>query len=556
MTPVVSIVLLSLTASTTRVFGLPPPLSPPHQQHHHHQQQQQEPVVRTVSNGTCSHPAQKGCEPNSGCHPPACSVIGSTPCTDVGDCCSSCEADPRCGAYTLNLEKKTCWLRTSARERKTGHCLSGTVRPPLPPAPPPPPLPPQPPHLGVDFLGSPEALITGETNAASFYGAPCGNHTCIFGDSAKVVYGPSTGWRQMKSPMTSSFAMPGLHAGYLQTIGNLSSTSVDGSDFHGDGKAGRLRFHPTGELIWSLLQAPGKAMTYTGLPCRAYKFRINSGGTVRMDDGSLLQTVNYKCFNDSSSSRPSALQPLSPGHSTLGMYKSLNGVDWTFYSTVVSWHDTLGPDGTPEDEGPNENDIVRLPSSPQALLVVARADSGDGAPRHLLRAYWTVRSSDGGKSWSKPQVMAATDGSTMGSARPRLAMLGKGGKGPLLLTGGRPGLYLWVNQAADGKEWEKINLAAAHNAAAATNLSAPSAFRFCDAFVNASLATQDLREGICTLSMSYNSLVQTGDCEATIMYASAPKTFSAGYMGSCSTNVSTIFALRLAVSVGAGGCAP
>ena len=108
-----------------------------------------------------------------------------------------------------------------------------------------------------------------------------------------------------------------------------------------------------------------------------------------MDDGSLLQTVNYKCYNDSApvagdrGGGGSARRPLSAGHSTLGMYKSLNGVDWMFHSTVVSWHATLGPDGIPEDEGPNENDLVRLPASPQSLLVVVRADSGDGFTSYI-----------------------------------------------------------------------------------------------------------------------------------------------------------------------------
>ena len=38
----------------------------------------------------------------------------------------------------------------------------------------------------------------------------------------------------------------------------------------------------------------------------------------------------------------------------------------------------------------------------------------------------------------------------MGSARPKL-MLFPGG--PLLLSGGRPGLSLWVNPDADGELW-------------------------------------------------------------------------------------------------------
>ena len=104
----------------------------------------------------------------------------------------------------------------------------------------------------------------------------------------------------------------------------------------------------------------------------------------------------------------------------------------------------------------------------------------------------------------------------MGSARPRLLLLGKNGTGPLVLTGGRPGLYLWINEAADGREWQKVNLAAAHNAAIVpgaeerSNFGPLAPFRFCDAFVNASLATQDLRQGIATLCESAIHLCCSG----------------------------------------------
>ena len=261
--------------------------------------------------------------------------------------------------------------------------------------------------------------------------------------------------------------------------------------------------------------------------------------------------MNYKCYNDSSKV---AERPLSKGHSTLGVYRSLDGKAWEYLSTVVSWHRTIGPDGIPCDEGPNENDFVRLPDG--SFFVVVRADSGDGVPRRLLRAYFSVTSLDG-KVWSAPKVMTATDGSLMGSARPRLLLLGKtvNGRrlGPLVLTGGRPGLYLWTNTAADGKAWETINLAAAHNAALGPDQ--PASLRFCDPFVNASLATSVKREGICTLSMSYNSLVRISDCDAMVLYSKAARSFT-GAMSSCSSTQAAIFSLRFTASSGAGCRAP
>ena len=94
----------------------------------------------------------------------------------------------------------------------------------------------------------------------------------------------------------------------------------------------------------------------------------------------------------------------------------------------------------------------------------------------------------------------------------------------------------------------RSNLAAAHNTAALA--SGPSQ-RFCSPFVNASLATSDRREGICQLSMSYNSLVRMGDCEAMVLYAMAARSFP-GALAACSSDRATVFALRFTASIGAG----
>ena len=299
----------------------------------------------------CSHPATAGCEPNHDCHAPACAVIRSFGTTDVGACCEACEADAACGAYTLNHGTKTCWLRTTATPRRAGQCLSGTVpRAPVPPPPPLPPLPPQPPHPGITFASPPD-VVAEQTNADSFHSLPCGSDSCVFGNGGTLLWSPSKRWHN-GSTTTASFAMASLQPGVLQTIGNLTDSAVDGDAFEGDGTSTSVRFDSDGSLrVAPLEPAGGVEMSYTGLPCRAYKHRIGSGGTVRMDDGSLLQTVNFKCYNDSSAS-PAAgdattRHPLSKGHSTLGLYKSLNGVAWSYFSTVVSWHQTIGPDGVP-----------------------------------------------------------------------------------------------------------------------------------------------------------------------------------------------------------------
>ena len=52
-------------------------------------------------------------------------------------------------------------------------------------------------------------------------------------------------------------------------------------------------------------------------------------------------------------------------------------------------------------------------------------------------------------------------------------------------------------------------------------------------------------------AMSYNSLVQTDDCEAMVMYATSPVQFD-GWMKTCGTNVSQVFALLFTAAVGKG----
>ena len=93
------------------------------------------------------------------------------------------------------------------------------------------------------------------------------------------------------------------------------------------------------------------------------------------------------------------------------------------------------------------------------------------------------------------------------------------------------------------------NLAAAHNAAALAH--GGHSQLFCSPFVNASLMTSDKREGICQLSMSYNSLVRMGDCDAMVLYAIAARSFP-GSLAPCSSKVATTFALRFTASIGAG----
>ena len=77
--------------------------------------------------------------------------------------------------------------------------------------------------------------------------------------------------------------------------------------------------------------------------------------------------------------------------------------------------------------------------------------------------YWKALSNDDGASWTAPVIMdGAADGSGgQWSVRPQLRVLSNG---LIVLSGGRPGIKLWVCADGAGEAWTTIDLATEHNA--------------------------------------------------------------------------------------------
>jgi hypothetical protein len=130
-------------------------------------------------------------------------------------------------------------------------------------------------------------------------------------------------------------------------IGSLSGTEYDDADiFVGTGASEYFMVEDSGTGSFTLATRKlDERMMYRGLPCKAYKFRIDSGSTVRLDGNYLVQTVNYKCRNDSTTATTKTIKGnctsgrgvTSAGHSSLGLFQSMDGLSWQFKSTVVSW---------------------------------------------------------------------------------------------------------------------------------------------------------------------------------------------------------------------------
>jgi hypothetical protein len=103
-------------------------------------------------------------------------------------------------------------------------------------------------------------------------------------------------------------------------------------------------------------------------------------------------------------------------------------------------------------------------------MVVFRIDSSDGVPpfcvaHHMPKNYHSSFSSDGGYTWTAPAAMHDINGRGMGTAFPRLLMLGGEDGTPkrLLLSGGRVytegiiDIEVWTNSDGMGRRWDQVH---------------------------------------------------------------------------------------------------
>ena len=172
----------------------------------------------------------------------------------------------------------------------------------------------------------------------------------------------------------------------------------------------------------------------------------------------------------------------SPGN--IALFEEAQPQRWVWRSLVAAGNESSGA------EGANENDMAVLDDG--TLIVIFRRDGGDGWPDHAHRSYMKVLSFNAGRDWTKPEALPED----VLSARPQLLKLPRG---PLLLTGGRPKLMMWVSADGRGQSWAPYNLAAEHN----RGLAPDSPARFCDGFAN---GTADWLESTC-----YTSLQRVAD---------------------------------------------
>ena len=125
---------------------------------------------------------------------------------------------------------------------------------------------------------------------------------------------------------------------------------------------------------------------------------------------------------------------------SLVMVESADGLAWKFRSLIAGSDCPLAG-----GEGPCESQTIRLQDG--RLMNVFRLASN--VP------YGQTFSDDDGRTWSAPVAMRDAH-----SVQPSLALMKDGS---LVLTGGRPGIFAWLNRAGDGKDWLQVDLQNHHN---------------------------------------------------------------------------------------------
>jgi len=116
--------------------------------------------------------------------------------------------------------------------------------------------------------------------------------------------------------------------------------------------------------------------------------------------------------------------------------ESKDGTRWKVVGTITSRSGKVNERG----EGPTEAALCRLKDG--RLMCIYRLDSDF--------TYGQTWSGDEGRSWTKPVECRGPR-----SVEPSLAVLKDG---TVFLSGGRPGLKLWVNQDGTGEDWQEIDM--------------------------------------------------------------------------------------------------
>jgi hypothetical protein len=155
---------------------------------------------------------------------------------------------------------------------------------------------------------------------------------------------------------------------------------------------------------------------------------VFNGQVVELKDNGYLATL-YGYFKDTK-------------RYSLVTAESRNGVQWKIRSTIADESCKL-----PGAEGPCESALCRLKDG--RLMCIFRLNGG--------ARYGQTWSSDEGMTWTEPVAMKDCF-----SVQPSVTVMKDG---TIILSGGRPGLFAWINRDGTGKDWQQLDVRAVHNTA-------------------------------------------------------------------------------------------
>ncbi len=144
-------------------------------------------------------------------------------------------------------------------------------------------------------------------------------------------------------------------------------------------------------------------------------------------------------------------------------------------------------------EGPCESAMCRLADG--RLMCVFRLDS--------YASFGQTFSADDGKTWSQPVSIAPN------SVDPRLEVMPGG---TLVLSTGRPGMFVWFDLGGTGADWQAVDILAQHNAARPADLIDP------DTRQAWTGVDKMLREGRHGYTSSYTELLRIDDKHLLLIY--------------------------------------
>ena len=253
--------------------------------------------------------------------------------------------------------------------------------------------------------------------------------------------------------------------------------------------------HPNRTLTQCQDPAVVTSVLYSGFPFEVEALTYGSA-VVSVGSGTsaaLVQTVAY-----------TTTMPLQ--YQELAAFRSTDGGKTFQFQQVVGSHNQTRPSAATVWQGPGENDLVVLQDG--SLLSVFRVQS--------CHPYRSSRSQDG-RSWTAPTLLAPN---VLGSVRPKLLRLPSG---QLLLSGGRPGLSMWISTDAAADTWTRINIAAVHN-----RLVSDPSWKYQPGFVNdsdvCSATTKSTSGCSCqhptgpSPTTAYTSLLQVGPRQFLLQY--------------------------------------